>query len=180
MIKGKKAMLGPVPLTKIIELIFIIIFFVALIGVTSYSIKTEFDTTEISISLFFNRLYTSPAINYVDAITSKAYPGVIDLEKFKALKRSVASNPLERDISYGNAKVPIGAKIVLYDSSNAELADFTYNSKKQIGYDELKSRSYAMGLGATTERTFTIPVAIKTNDAIINGKIEYNIIVANS
>jgi hypothetical protein len=160
----------------IIKLLIIIMSLVALVVILRAGMKTDFKTEELSISTFYNRLYFSPSINYADTITGKMQPGVIDLEKFSKLQKS---SELEREISFGKLKNPMGAKITIFDSGNKEIASYTYN-QGQGGYDELKSRSYAFGAGATTEKIYSLPVVIKNQDSLVNGRIEYDIISQNS
>lgn len=174
---GKKASsISDFALFKVLEVVFMIIAILALVGITGASLKTNLDTTDVSLGLFYNRLYTSGAINYVDTTINRAYLGIVDFDKFSSLG---STHMLENDISYGSAKTPIAAKMTLLGSNGEELASYTYNSNKQLGFDELKSRAYAIGFGATTERMYSAPVLIKAA-SMINGTMEYDLIVVNS
>lgn len=174
---NKKSTLSYSMMMYIIKFMFMIVAVVAEVSIINGALKADFDTTSLSINLFYNRLYASSSINYVDPITFRTQIGVIDLDKFSKLSMT---GMLEREISYGESGVPVAAKITLYNSKGAELSSYIYNSKRQEGYSEFESKSYAIGKGASSENTYELPVVIRQADKFQNGKIKYDIIAQNS
>jgi len=92
------------------RLVFLIIAAILVATVVSYFVVEEASVLQTDAEIFTQRvLYSTNGISYVDPLTSRVYPGVIDLAKFNSIKN------LEDSVFYGEKSTYLGAKFVLLD-----------------------------------------------------------------
>ena len=115
----KKALLSFNMLMWIPRIIFMtIVIFSILLMVGSY-FRFEIAISGAESELFVQRLLNSPhGISYYDPLSNRVYPGIIDLDNFDLLNKSVF---------YGEQK-QVGAKLIVKDLGNKVLSERIYNN----------------------------------------------------
>src|SRR3989338_7081814 len=99
----------------------IIIMFIVMTLVRTY-VATVIETSDIKASMFSNRLiYSANSISYYDESVKRAYPGIIDPNKFSS------ADFLDKAIYYGEKNREIGAKIVVKDLNEGKELVLFYN-----------------------------------------------------
>ncbi len=114
----KKALISFNLLMWIPRIIFMVIVIFSIILLVGSYFKVEIIVSEAESELFVQRLLHSPhGISYFDPYSNRVYPGIIDLDNFDLLNKSVF---------YGEQK-QIGAKFIVKDLNNKDLAENIYN-----------------------------------------------------
>ncbi|MDO8740220.1 MAG: hypothetical protein Q7J54_01455 [Candidatus Woesearchaeota archaeon] len=146
--------------TIVFSILFLITFF--------FNLKNE--TTDLRIALLANRILYSPdGITYNSPETDRAYPGIVDLQKFDSAHLETAIYYDDEDTDEkGNAI--IAAKIRLLDEKDKEIKSLIYNEKT---YNNIQPISFASGY----RREFRIfYVLIYDNGKFTPAKLEMDIV----
>jgi len=130
---NRRALISFEMLMWIPRIIFLVIVLFAIIILIRSFVLEKIDVTELESEIFANRLPCSPnSISFVDEISGRVYPGIIDLNKFKT--NEIEDNLL-KSIYYGNSNRNVGAKITLKNPGKGEENQIFYN---KVFYEEKK------------------------------------------
>ena len=111
------------------KFIFLIIAFLSVIFLIRLLVLVNVDATEAEARVMANRIYYSPnAISFYDSQLGRAYPGIIDFEKFKKLQTPGANELDSRVLTYGESNSLIAAKL--------ELKNLETNSDEMVFYNK--------------------------------------------
>lgn len=176
--KNKKAITTFEILMWIPRIIFlVVIMFVIMILIRSY-ITTTTDVSELEANLFVNRLLYSPTgISYFDSSINRAYPGIIDIDKFKMQS---TEKFLEKSVYYGGKNREIGAKLSLKDLSENQENIIFYNEDFFKEQKKLVDAGFTLGPGGARGYTKNYDVLIFKNNALNKGTLMIEIVVPNS
>jgi len=100
-----------------------IVTLVVILIVNAY-IQKEVPVLDVDAELLIHRIINSrEGISYIDPLSNRLYPGIIDITRFKEQPR------LEKSIFYGDTSTYIGAKLTLTNESGNTIAEIIYNNK---------------------------------------------------
>lgn len=159
------------------RLFFLTIVILLIVVLIKANIKTEIDVFDAHADVFFQRLiYGRNAFSYNDEKTNRAYPGIIDLEKFRNQDLSFLNDALY----YGDENRETGAKISLKDFDGNIDEEIIYNRKFFIEKETLlKAGGFTRGVGGVRGKTQRVYVLIKDKDKLTEGILNATIIIQN-
>jgi hypothetical protein len=130
------------------------------------------DTYEAESELFIYRAVHSPnGISYVDGVSGRVYPGIIDISKFENNSIPI----LQQSIDFG-ADNHIGARFIVKDFTGQPLASSTYNP---ITFRRIAEKNIA-GPGGVDVKEKQIYALIKKQGTFIPGILEMSVVVERS
>lgn len=160
------------------KLVYLLIAFLSVIFLLMMLVKINIDSSEAEGRIFINRIVYSPnAISYFDGDIIRAYPGVIDMQKFKKLQNRDLNELDTNALTYGQGNRLIAAKLVLINLiDNTE--DAVYYNKENYDFWEPRILSTATGgSGSVKPVNEQRYILVKDGDKIYNGILKINVIV---
>lgn len=157
-LKNKNGFAGLDMVQWLIRLLFLTIVVFACVFLINLYIKNDINIAGVEMDLFYKRLIYSPnGIMYKDETLNRAYPGIIDLEKFKDGK-----NITDSIINYGDSNNYVAAKVSLYYFNPEDTySEFYYN---EFGYKKWKPLLGIEGKGGVRSQTKELPVLVYDNN----------------
>jgi hypothetical protein len=168
---NKKGMFGLLIMQWIPRIIFLTVVVFAIILLIRLEIKENVNITNAELELFIKRMIYSPnGINYYDQSINRAYPGIIDLKKFKN-----GENVTNFAVFYGESNNYIAARLTLIKKK----MNFTYNND---GYNKWYplAQLKILGMGSATMTTMNLPVQVYDNGKLENDILNIEAITPNS
>ena len=158
-------------------LFLVIVMFSIIILVRSY-VTTTIDISELQANTFAYRvLYSSNAISYIDSKIDRAYPGIIDINRFRS---QITEKFLEKSFYYGEKNREIGAKFSLKDlSENNEIIIF-YNEDFFKEQKKLVDSGFTKGPGGARSYIKKYNILILKSNNINRGILTMDITIPNS
>ena len=175
--RSKKGIVTFNVLHFIIRLFFLIIVMVIVVMLVRMLIVSEVDIFEAESQLFVQRLlYSQNSISYFDNELGRAYPGIINLEKFKS---STISEVFAKANYYGEDNTQIAAKLKLSDKFGNEIAVADYN---KLLFDRKMpiAKTFYPGPGGAKMQTRELNVLIKDKDKLEKGTLNVEVVIPNS
>ncbi len=167
----KKAQATEKFLMQVPKLIMLIIVFFIVIALINVYRVDRLDVQQLEASLLLDRvLYSRNCISYVDETTTRAYPGIIDLNKF-------SSDNLESCLYYENENRNNAAKLILEDLDGSSIKTIFYNKKWYENWYPLIGISGPGGTKLFSERNY---VLIKDDNGLEKAKLTAYIVIPNS
>ena len=160
------------------KFIYLIIAFLSVIFLLRLLIVNNIDTSGAEAIVLANRIFYSPnVISYSDADTGRAYPGIVDFEKYKKLQNVDANEIDTKTIAYGQGNNLIAAKLTLQNfETNAQ--DVVFYNKENYEFWEPRILSTVVGgsgsVNSITEQRY---VLIKNADKMEKGTLKMQVIV---
>jgi len=176
--KNKKGNVAFEFLMWIPRLVFlVIVMFAIMVMIRSY-ITTTIDISELQANVFISRILYSPTtISYFDPDIKRAYPGIIEFDKFKS---QITEKFLEKSIYYGEKNTEVGAKFILKDlSENSELIAF-YNEDFFKEQKKLVDSGLTQGPGGARGYNKKYDILIFKNNALHKGILTIEVVIPNS
>jgi hypothetical protein len=165
----KQAIIGEKMVFWLQRFIFLIIALLSVWLLVNYFVITKLDTDYVEAEVVFNRLMYSPTgFAYADRETGRAYPGIIDLEKFK-------TENLDQAVKFGKPRA--AARLVLYRDG------------KQVGEPAFLNEQWMRrwsprlgfkGSGAAVLLEKQLPVVYKDGEEFKTGLLKVNVVVPKS
>lgn len=153
------------------RLVFLIIAGMLVHTIVSFFVMDEISVLDADAEIFVHRVLNSrDGISYVDPLTNRIYPGIIDLKKFKESRR------IEDSIFYGDTSTYIGAKITLKDDKGNKISEQIYKNKAYRRIAEEGMR----GAGGVELRKKDIYVLIKEEDNTRKGILHIDVVISRS
>lgn len=152
------------------RILFIVVIVFSILFLINYFFNLKNETTDMRIALLANRILYSPdGITYNSAETDRAYPGIVDLQKFDSayLEKAIYYRDEDTD-KKGNAV--IAAKLRLLDESDKEIKFLIFNEKT---YNNIQPISFASGYARAFK---TYYVLIYDNGNLKSAKLEMDIV----
>ena len=160
------------------KFLYLAVAFLSVIFLLKLLIITNVDTSEAEAKLLTNRIYYSPnLISLLDLEIGRAYPGIIDLEKYRQLQNSDINKLDAETITYGQENRLIAAKLSLINMDiNTE--EIVFYNKENYEFWEPRLLSTVTG-GSGSAKSFVEQryVLIKTGDTFQKGKLKMQVIV---
>ena len=157
--------------------VYLAIAFLSVVFLLRLLIITNIDTSQTEAKVLTYRIYYSPNIlTYIDSDTGRAYPGMIDLQKFQRLETSANDMDI-RTMTYGAENRLIAAKLILKNlETNSE--DIVFYNKDKYEYWEPRVLSTVEG-GSGSVKSFTEQkyALIKNADKTQKGILKINVII---
>lgn len=143
------------------KLLLLVAVILVLLFLVRMYVVTNIDTKDAEAAVLINRILYSPnGIAYYDEELERAYPGIIDLDKFN-------DSVLERAITLPENRI-IAAKLILSDLNKENPKEIFFNKK---WYDNLAPRQHLSGPGGATITTKESYVLVKLEDCIDSKEI---------
>jgi hypothetical protein len=148
-----------------------IIILLVIIGFVNFYSKINIDPFESESETFVFRAVNSEyGISYVDPVSGRVYPGIIDITKFEN-----SSIPLLQDsIDFGKDN-HIGARFIVKDFNGNILASGVYNNQTFIRKEE--KRPGAGGVFVKEKQLYSL---VNYNNQLIPGTLEMSVVVERS
>jgi len=166
---NKKAQTGHTIIKSITWFIFLIIVLLAITLLVKSHIQTTIDIKDIESELFYQELmFTRDGISYQDKLTTRTYPGIIDLSKFN-------KNTLIETVSYGKNNYFIAANFSLMKQDRTLIESFLYNEDWFKKWKPL-AKTGLLGPGGATilkKQNYVLVKDTTTYPAILNVEIIY-------
>ena len=169
---NKKAQISHTVLKSILWFFFLIVVLLSIVFLVRGYITVVIDTKDIEADLFYSEvLFTKEGISYYDEVIDRAYPGIIDINKFN-------NEAFSRSISYGSDNYFISANFSLINQEGKEISSFIYNEE---GYKKWKplTKRYMPGPGSATKIQKQSYVLVKQGAGIIPAILYVEIIYPN-
>lgn len=160
------------------KFIFLIIAFLSVIFLLRLLVVYNIDATEAEARVLTNRIFYSPnVIPYFDSDIARAYPGIVDFEKYKKLQNSDVNEIDTRTITYGQDNKLIAAKMTLQNfETNAQ--DVVFYNKENYEFWEPRILSTVVGgsgsVNSITEQRY---VLINNAGKMKKGTLKMQVIV---
>jgi len=126
----------------------------------------------VEVEVLFNRIMYSPnSIMYMDNVTGRVHPGIINLDNF-------TDETLDRAINYSYER-HLAAKLDLYGSDRRKLVSTTYLNK--VLYERLEPLAVSgqKGAGSADIKTRANPVIYRKDGVNYPGFLKISIIIPN-
>ena len=176
--KNKKAITTFEMVIWMPRIVFIVIIMFAVMVLIRSFVTTTVDVSELQANVFAYRVIYSPnSISYYDKDMQRAYPGVIDFDKFKSQE---AEKFLENSINYGQKNKEIAARLLLKDLSDNNDISVFYNEDFFKEQEKLAYSGFTEGPGGARLYVKKYEVLISKNGIMSNGKLTMEIVVPNS
>ena len=169
---NKKAQTSHTVIKSITWFFFLIIILLSITFLVKSYIRTVIDTKDIEADLFYQEmLFTNNGITYQDEITSRNYPGIIDIDNFNL-------DTLNKSINYGPENYFIAADFNLRYLDGTLIKSFVYNEK---WYDRWKplTKKYLPGSGSADIVFKQIYVLVKQEEVIFPAILQVEIVYPN-
>ena len=136
------------------------------------------DASEAEARVLANRIFYSPnIISYSDADTGRAYPGIVDFERYKKLQNVDANEIDTKTIAYGQGNKLIAAKMTLQNfETNAQNIVF-YNKENYEFWEPRILSTVVGGSGSVKSITEQRYILIKNGDKMEKGILKMQVIV---
>jgi hypothetical protein len=161
------------------KIIAISIIFLAVVFYVNRFVLTKLDVQDIEASLVVDRLmYSKTCLSYVDNELSRPYPGIIDLEKFNT--ETTDSCIYYGEDEDGNLKNKYtSAKLTLtYTEEGTEKTKTIYHNKDWYeNWFPLVGISGPSGVLSHKETNY---VLVKKDEELLQGKLDFDVILPNS
>jgi hypothetical protein len=142
---------GILSILMITRFIFLALALFSVVFLTKYFVVQNLESNRLEMEVFYNRMIYSPnALAYVDNVTGRAYPGVIDFDKFN-------SENLDKTLNY-TYKRTLAAKLTL-----GEFTPVYYNKE---WYDRFSPLKRMRGLSGVLTLEKSLPVVYEDNDKL--------------
>ncbi len=178
--KDKKAITTFEMLMWIPRIIFLVIIMFAVMFIVRSYVTTTIDVSELKANVFANRvLYSPTGMAYLDPDTNRAYPGVVDIEKFKL---QITEKFLEKAVYYGEKNQELGARFLLKNLDENEETEVFYNEdffKEQKKIAD-SGPVFTEGPGGVRAYTKNYDVLILKNKVLHKGILTIEVVVPNS
>ncbi len=160
------------------KFIYLAIAFLCVVFLLRLLIINNIDTSEAEARLLIYGIFYSPnVISYSDTDIGRAYPGVIDFEKYKGLQDKDENEMDTKTITYGEDNKLIAAKLTLKNiETNAE--DIAFYNRENYEFWEPRILPTVTG-GSGNVKSFSEQryVIIKNKDKMHKGILRINVIV---
>jgi len=125
---GKRAQAFKLFLWVLFEFFLVILVSIYIVIIVNSYVDIEFDIGELERELFIQNLINSPeGISYVDVVSGRVYPGIINIEEFSNTK--VIEAKLDNAFNYGDRTPVIAVSMTLMD---ANLPHYFFTDKEKI------------------------------------------------
>ena len=160
------------------KFIFLIIAFLSVIFLLRMLIVNNIDASEAEARILANRIFYSPnVISYSDADTGRAYPGIVDFEKYKKLQNSDVNEIDAKTITYGQGNQLIAAKLTLQNIETNTQDTIFYNKENYEFWEPRILSTVVGGSGSVNSIIEQRYVLIKNGDKMEKGKLKMQVIV---
>lgn len=135
-----------------ITLLAIVIY--CIVAITISPLEEDLNTHDLDYTFLLNRLFYSPnSISYVDDLTGRVYPGIIDLSKFneETLNKTLGTS------SRFAVKITLGDKVIYNNKDNYDDMAHLVWSK---AYDSVLTKKYIIVKDGEQKRGEVIDVEI--------------------
>lgn len=160
------------------KFIYLIIAFLSVIFLLRLVILTNIDASEAEARILTNRIFYSPnVISYYNPDIGRAYPGIIDFEKYKRLQNVDINEVDTKTIAYGQSNKLIATKLTL-ENIEANTQDTIFYNKENYEFWEPRILSTVVGgSGSVKSITEQRYVLIKNGDRLEKGILKMQVIV---
>jgi len=159
------------------KFVYLVIVVLSVVFLVRMLVVSNIDSTEAEARIFANRIFYSPnAVSYVDPELGRAYPGIIDADKFKSMENSDLTFLDITSLSYGKENRLIAAKLRLKNFESGEEHNVYYNKENYL-YWEPRTIHGVSGSGSVNSVDEQRYVTIKSGEKFTSGKLIINIIV---
>ena len=160
------------------KVIYLIIAFLSVIFLLRLLIVNNIDASEAEARILTNRIFYSPnAISYSDVDTGRAYPGIVDFEKYGKLQNSDVNEMDTKTIAYGQGNQLIAAKLTLQNLETNEQDIVFYNKENYEFWEPRILSTVVGGSGSVNSITEQRYVLIKNADKMEKGILKMHVIV---
>lgn len=168
--KCKKGLMSFNFITVMMRLLFTIGVVFSVVILTNLMINTRLDVNDIQAEVLVNGLIYSPGgIGYLDPISGRVYPEIVDLEQ-------VNSEQLDREFYYPNNNL-ITAKIDFYKQGIQTPQKTVYfNEEWYQNWEPLLIYQNVPGLGGVTEYNKELPIILQIDGERRLGYVNFQII----
>ena len=160
------------------KFIYLIVAFLSVVFLMRMLVTINIDSSEAEASLASSRIIYSPnIISYLDPDTNRAYPGIIDIDKYKALKSGFPNSMDTETMTYGQENRLIASKLILKNlESNQE--DIIFYNKESYEFWEPRALPTVQG-GSGSVKAFAEQryVLIKDGNKLSRGVLNINTIL---
>ena len=160
------------------KFIYLIIAFLSVIFLLRLLILNNIDISDAEARVLTNRIFYSPnIISYFDAEIERAYPGIIDFEKYKKLENIDINEMDAKTVTYGQDNKLIAAKLTLKNiDSSAE--DIVFYNKDNYNFWEPRILSTVTGGSGSVKSVIEQRyVLIKIGNVMNKGMLTMHVIV---
>ena len=178
---NKKAQFMDYVLNWIPKLIILSIVFMAMVFYVNKQMQTKLDVQDVEASLLIDRMvYSKNCFAYVDNSNGavRPYPGIININEF-------TTERIDMCVYYGldregkSKNIYTSAKLTLtYTEDNQEQIEIIYHNKDW--YENWYPLVGIRGPGGTKSYKESNYVLVRKDDELLQGKLEFNVILPNS
>lgn len=159
------------------KFIFITVAFLSVVFLVRLLVVSNIDTSAAEAMVLANRIYYSPnAISYLDAETGRAFPGIVDLEKYTKLQSSPNGMDM-KTLSYDGNNGVIAAKLTLENIDLNSKYDIFYNKENYDFWEPRILSTVEGGSGSVKSFAEQRYVVIKSGAQLQKGILKFHIIV---
>jgi hypothetical protein len=174
---GKKAITTFEMLMWVPRIVFLVAVMFAVAFLVKSHITTTIDISEARANIFVNRaIYSQSDISYFDSSTGRAYPGIIEMQKFK----EHAGELLEKSIYYSEKNREVGARFLLKNLESSEEAEAFYNEEFFREQKKIAASGFTEGPGGARLYVKNYNVLILIDGSLYKGLLTIEVAIPNS
>ena len=160
------------------KFIYLLVAFLSVVFLLRLLIVINIDSSEAEARILNNRVMYSPnVISYLDSDTNRAYPGIIDIDKYRKLE-NIPINEIDRKtITYGEENKIIASKLVLKDIETSKEETVFYNKENYEFWEPRILSTVEGGSGSVKSFEEQRYVLIKESDKISRGILKINTLI---
>lgn len=159
------------------RIVFLVVVMFAVMTLIRSYVVAAIDTSELEASVFAYRILYSPnAISYSDSEISRAYPGMIDFDRFTSANQKL----LEKSVYYGAKNKEVGAKFLLRDLSQNDEFSLFYNEDFFREQKKLAESGFTEGPGGARLYVKKYDVLLSKNNLVSKAILTMEIVIPNS
>ena len=178
MFNKKKGQISEHLILWIPKFIYLIIAFLSVMFLLRLLVVNNIDTSEAEARVLINRIFYSPnAVSYYDADIKRAYPGIIDFEKYRKLQNTDVNEIDTKTMTYGQDNKLIAAKLTLQNIETNTQETVFYNKENYEFWEPRILSTVAGGSGSVNSVAEQKYVLIKKCDKIDKGVLKMHVIV---
>lgn len=159
------------------KFIYITVAFLSVLFLVRLLVYNNIDTSSAEAKVLANRIFYSPnSISYFDAEIDRAYPGIIDIEKYTKLQ--VSPNEMDtKTLTYGSDNGVIAAKITLKSIDTKSEYEIFYNKENYDFWEPRILSTVVGGSGSVKSIIEQRYVLIKVGNQFQKGILKMHVIV---
>lgn len=168
---SRKGIMSMYFVTWMMRFIFLVIVLVVCVVLISKFLNNRFNTQDVQAEVLMNGMIYGPGgIGYVDPLTSRMYPEIIDVSQLNAAE-------LDYAFYFPNNNL-ITAKVDLRKQGEQyPMKTVYYNKEWWDNWKPLLARKNLKGIGGVTDYTKTIPVIIRDeNGDLSSGYVDFQFV----